>query len=181
MAGSYRTRLAMPADNFYLRDLLAEILTPPGGVKPAVDEVMANSQAAAFVEGWGRPGDHGVVAESVMEPIGAAWYRIFEESDPAAGFEGGKTPELLVAVDRAHRGGQRLHRAHGAGHERPGRLGVPGLRVHHHTGGKRAAHHARPALLTLSWVLPVVNSAPSSEIATRSTQETRDGGRRCGR
>ena len=104
MPSGYRTRLAAPADNFFLRDLLAEILTPPGGVKPAVDEVMANPQAAAFVEGWGRPGDHGVIAETVMEPVGAAWYRVFPESDPAAGFEGGKTPELLVAVDRAHRG-----------------------------------------------------------------------------
>ena len=104
MPGAYRTRLATPADNFFLRDLLAEILTPPGGVKPSVDEVMAQPQAASFVEGWGRPGDHGVIAESVMEPIGAAWYRVFDEDDPAAGFEGGKTPELLVAVDRAHRG-----------------------------------------------------------------------------
>lgn len=59
--------------------------------------------AAAFVEQWGRAGDSGVVADSEFEPVGAAWYRVFEESDPAAGFVGGVTPELVLAVDAEHR------------------------------------------------------------------------------
>ena len=57
------------------------------------------------VEGWGRTGDLGVVAEVDRVPVGAAWLRLFDPaiSDYSA-FVDDDTPELVAAVSRAHLG-----------------------------------------------------------------------------
>ena len=31
-----------------------------------------------YVAGWGRPGDDALVAIDEFQPVGAAWYRLFE-------------------------------------------------------------------------------------------------------
>ena len=101
----YTTRLATISDAIFLREMVYEAAAPIGGrERPAKDEVLANPRVASFVEGWGRPGDHGIVAECELEPVGAAWFRVFDEDDPEAGFVGGETPELLIALTPEHRG-----------------------------------------------------------------------------
>ena len=101
----YTTRLATLADAIFLREMVYEAATPLGGrERPSKDDVLANPRVSSFVEGWGRPGDHGIVAECELEPVGAAWFRVFEDDDPEGGFVGGETPELLIALTPEHRG-----------------------------------------------------------------------------
>ncbi len=57
-----------------------------------------------YVQGWGRRGDAGVVAFEGPHPYGAAWYRLFSESEPGFGFVDERTPELTIAVVPSRRG-----------------------------------------------------------------------------
>lgn len=101
----YTTRLATLSDAIFLREMVYEAATPLGGrERPSKDDVLADPRVASFVEGWGRPGDHGIVAECELEPVGAAWFRILDDDDPEGGFVGGETPELLIALTPEHRG-----------------------------------------------------------------------------
>ena len=100
----YTTRLAALADGTFLRTMLYEAASPLGRDRPPPEELLANPRVTAFVDGWGRRGDHGVVAECELEPVGAAWFRVFPDDDPEGGFVGGETPELLIALVPEHRG-----------------------------------------------------------------------------
>jgi ribosomal protein S18 acetylase RimI-like enzyme len=84
--------------------MLYEAAAPVGRDRPTMEELLSNPSATAFVDGWGRPGDHGIIAELQDEPIGAAWFRVFPDDDPEGGFVGGETPELLIAIAQEHRG-----------------------------------------------------------------------------
>ena len=100
----YTTRLAMLSDAIFLRSMLYEAAAPVGRERPSPEQLLSNPQVTAFVDGWGRPGDHGIVAEAELEPVGAAWFRVFPDDDPEGGFVGGETPELLIALESEHRG-----------------------------------------------------------------------------
>jgi ribosomal protein S18 acetylase RimI-like enzyme len=60
--------------------------------------VRSNPMLARYVEGWGRDGDVGVIAEHEGKPVGAAWCRLFPKESPAWGWIDDKTPEISVAV-----------------------------------------------------------------------------------
>ena len=94
----------MLSDAIFLRGMLYEAAAPLGRERPSADQLMSNPQVTAFVDGWGRPGDHGIVAEVDLDPVGAAWFRVFPDDDPEGGFVGGDTPELLIALVPEHRG-----------------------------------------------------------------------------
>ena len=100
----YTTRLATLADATLLREMVYEAAAGIGRDRPSKEQVLSAPQALSFVEGWGRPGDHGIVAECDLAPVGAAWFRIFPDDDPEGGFVGGETPEMLIALVPEHRG-----------------------------------------------------------------------------
>lgn len=100
---NYTTRLATPVDGHFLRLMVYEAAAP-FKERPDPNELLESPRVRAFIEGWGRAGDHGVVAESNFEPVGAAWFRVLAEDDAEGGFVGGETPELLIAVEGPHRG-----------------------------------------------------------------------------
>jgi len=57
-----------------------------------------------YVAGWGRRGDNALVAIDEFQPVGAAWYRLFDEDEPGYGFVDKDTPELTIAVVPSRRG-----------------------------------------------------------------------------
>jgi len=101
---SVQIRPATVDDGPFLRAMLYEAAqwNTDWPLEP-MDKVIANPITARYIEGWGRPGDAGVVAEVDGEPVGAAWYRLFDESAPGYGFVDASTPELSIAVARLHR------------------------------------------------------------------------------
>jgi GNAT superfamily N-acetyltransferase len=100
----YTTRLAGLSDAIFLRRMLYEAAAPVGRDRPSPETLLSNPQVTTFIDGWGRPGDHGIIAEHELEPVGAAWFRVFPDDDPEGGFIGGDTPELLIAMEPEHRG-----------------------------------------------------------------------------
>ena len=63
------------------------------------DDIRRDPDLIGHVDGWGREGDLGVVAEVDGRPIGAAWLRLFVPgvSDFSV-FVDDRTPELVIAV-----------------------------------------------------------------------------------
>jgi ribosomal protein S18 acetylase RimI-like enzyme len=65
------------------------------------DEALARPDIARYVDGWGRGGDLGVVAD---EDAGAAWVRLFTNEDRGYGFVAPDVPELSIGVAPDSRG-----------------------------------------------------------------------------
>jgi hypothetical protein len=51
-----------------------------------------------YLEGWGRQGDTALVALEEGHPIGAGWYRLFDQEDAGYGFLDERTPEATLAA-----------------------------------------------------------------------------------
>jgi GNAT superfamily N-acetyltransferase len=91
-------------DSAFLYKMLYEAARwNPDWPQEEIDEVLSDPTLRRYHEGWGRPGDGGVIAEIDGEPVGAAWYRQFTASEPGYGFVGDKIPELGIAVVPLHR------------------------------------------------------------------------------
>jgi ribosomal protein S18 acetylase RimI-like enzyme len=97
-------RPATADDAEFLKTMLYEAARwNPDWPSAPIDEVLSDPVLRRYHEGWGRPGDGGVVAEFDAQPVGAVWYRRFTEEEPGYGFVDEKTPELSVAVQPLHR------------------------------------------------------------------------------
>ena len=71
---------------------------PTDAPRPPLAEILADPHVRLYVEGWGRPGDDGVVAEVAGSPVGACWLRLFDDESHGWGFVGSDVPELSIAV-----------------------------------------------------------------------------------
>ena len=69
----------------FLRDMLRHAYYARWG-----DE--ADVPLERYVAGWGRPGDIAFVAIDEFQPVGAAWYRLFEADEPGYGFVDERVP-----------------------------------------------------------------------------------------
>jgi ribosomal protein S18 acetylase RimI-like enzyme len=81
----------------FLRDMLRHAYYARWGTE-------ADVPLERYVAGWGRPGDRALVAIDEFQPVGAAWYRLFEENEPGYGFVDAETPELTIAIVPSRRG-----------------------------------------------------------------------------
>jgi ribosomal protein S18 acetylase RimI-like enzyme len=76
-----------------------------------VNALEADIPLSRYVDNWGRPGDLAVIAHETGNRVGAAWLRVFRQSEPGYGFVDENTPELSIAVvpsRRRHGLGQEL-------------------------------------------------------------------------
>lgn len=71
---------------------------------PEPASVLRSPELAIYVEGWGRPGDAGLVARLDGVPVGAIWLRRFTAEHHGYGFVDAQTPELTLAVAPEVRG-----------------------------------------------------------------------------
>jgi GNAT superfamily N-acetyltransferase len=97
-------RPATAADLPFLRAMTYEAASWRPGPRPPAEAVLADPNVAHYVEGWGRRGDLGLIAEDEEAPRGATWLRLFDESDPGFGFVAADVPELAIAVVAESRG-----------------------------------------------------------------------------
>jgi len=100
-------RKVVPRDEAFVAQMLAEAATwdrPAGEPLPPLAEVLDEPRVADYVEGWGRAGDDGMIAEQDEEPIGACWFRRFTAEHPGYGFLGDDAAGIGLAVRPGHRG-----------------------------------------------------------------------------
>lgn len=89
----------------FMRSMLYEAAHwRPGEPRPPLKDALASPQVRVYLDGWGRPGDGGMVAEAGAERLGAAWRRVFGEDEHGYGFVDAGTPELTIAVAAPRRG-----------------------------------------------------------------------------
>jgi GNAT superfamily N-acetyltransferase len=98
-------RNGSPADGPFMRSML------PHAYGWHVNALDASIPLTRYIENWGREGDVAVIAHETGNRVGAAWFRLFRESEPGYGFVDEQTPELSIAVvpsRRKHGVGQEL-------------------------------------------------------------------------
>lgn len=101
----YHVRSGTDADlPTFQRVLYEAIAWHPERARPPMAQVLAHPQLVIFHEGWGRPGDFGVVATRDGEPVGAAFARLFTDEVHSSGYVDPQTPEIAIAVWPEHRG-----------------------------------------------------------------------------
>lgn len=103
----YSLRPATAADEAFLWEMLYQaIYVPPEQPRPA-RSVLQEPSLAHYVTDWGKwPDDVGIIAVDNQQgqPVGAAWSRLFPETDPGWGFVNAQTPEISMAILPAYRG-----------------------------------------------------------------------------
>jgi ribosomal protein S18 acetylase RimI-like enzyme len=91
-------RALVAADQRLLWDLLHVALwdPPPAPLRPRA--ILDHPEVLIYAEGWGRPGDVGVVGvNDDGRPIGGAWMRLIRHGEGLA-YVDDETPQLGIAV-----------------------------------------------------------------------------------
>ncbi len=119
-----------------------------------IQKALCGRELTRYWRGWGRPGDLGIVAESVSVgyPISCAWVRLFSPEEAGADFVGEDIPELAIGTIPTARGlgvGTRILKALlGLCETRYGgvslsvRLDNPAIRLYERLGFRRTAGSA---------------------------------------
>lgn len=73
--------------------------------KPKKEDLINSSPIKKYHESWGRKGDTAFIAVNTnLQPVGAVWYRLFNESNKGYGYVDNHTPELGIALTPEVRG-----------------------------------------------------------------------------
>ncbi len=92
------------ADVPFLYEMLFEAFHWNSSVeRPSLKEFFENPQFNRLLSDWGREGDTAVIAELNNEPVGAAWYRFWNDNDHSYGYIDPSIPEIGMAVRIGHR------------------------------------------------------------------------------
>lgn len=92
-------RRAEQSDEPFLWRMLATTANLPPAVPPPIETVRRDPGIAPYLDGWGRRGDAGVLAEVNGEPAGAAWFRLYRVAAPGYGFVAEDVPEISIGVE----------------------------------------------------------------------------------
>ena len=101
-------RPATIADIPFMWDMSFEAAFIPDDERAGWRGAPSHRPTVKYLDGWGRRGDAGVIAEDTDgTALGAAWYRLFAESDRGNGILAHRdVPELAIAIVPEHRGRQ---------------------------------------------------------------------------
>ncbi|MED1204450.1 GNAT family N-acetyltransferase [Heyndrickxia acidicola] len=91
-------------EQVFLMEMLYESMYIPEE-KPPKEVLLKLPHLKNYSEGWGRKGDRALIAiNNDDEAIGAAWYRLFSETEKGYGFVDVCIPELGIALKEEARG-----------------------------------------------------------------------------
>lgn len=100
----FTIRTAQPDDIELLKEALYISVVWDDTEPSSLEQVVGHPELLQYWEGWGRPGDLGVVAERDGEYLGAAFGRLFTEDRPSFGFVDEMTPEVGIGIVAGERG-----------------------------------------------------------------------------
>lgn len=101
----YSIRPLTDHDVSFLWDMLYESLYVPEGQKPFEKAILNDPHISKYVEGWGKEGDFGFIAENDKhKPVGSITARFFNEKNKGFGFVHEHVPELGMALLKEYRG-----------------------------------------------------------------------------
>ncbi len=97
-------RLGNDQDLVFIKEMLFEaFFWNPQMSRPELDEFFNNKEFSKLISNWGRSGDRVVIAENEQNLIGAAWFRLWTESDHSYGFIDSTIPELGIGIHSEYR------------------------------------------------------------------------------
>lgn len=80
-------RPALPDDLPFLEEMFVEAANwDPDRRSQPLEQLLQDIELRRYIEGWGRAGDVGFVAEDGDTPVGAAWRRSYPSRAPGYGF-----------------------------------------------------------------------------------------------
>lgn len=93
-------------DEPFLWEMLFEAAYLAEAGETCVQAAIDHPQIAKYVRDWGKTTDlgFGAIDRATHQKIGAAWLRLFPETDRGYGYINDRTPELAIAVLPAYRG-----------------------------------------------------------------------------
>lgn len=98
-------RPSLPTDTPALWEMLTYAARMPDDLAANIAAAQADPFLKKYVEGWGRPGDVGVLAvDPNGETVGAVWVRLLEHNYYARNYAGENIPELAIGVRPEVRG-----------------------------------------------------------------------------
>ena len=98
-------RESQQSDLTFLREMLYEaVFWRASNDKPSFEEGLAYPDVSKILENWGeRDGDAAVIAAIHSIPVGAAWYRFWNDSDNMRGYIDENIPVAVIGVHRDYR------------------------------------------------------------------------------
>ncbi len=92
-------------DEPFLWQMLFEAAHLAEDGETSIQAAMNNPQLAKYVRDWGRENDlgFGAIDLKTQQKIGAAWLRLFPDTDRGYGYINDRTPELAIAVAPTYR------------------------------------------------------------------------------
>jgi tRNA-Thr(GGU) m(6)t(6)A37 methyltransferase TsaA len=183
-------RPLITSDEPFLWEMLYQALYVPEGQPPFPREILDDSDIACYVQGWGRPGDWGLLACDGETSVGAIWLRQWSGNERGYGYVDDTIPELSIALLPAYRrqglGSRMFHEIfHMAGERYPGiSLSVvetsPARRLYERLGFQKVGKVGGSLVMLLRWSGHDMNSICVSPVAIvhnpRTTTEDDDWG-----
>ena len=98
-------RKSQEADLLFLRKMLYEAVFWRANInKPSFEEGLAYPEVSKALANWGeRKGDTAVIATVNSIPVGAAWYRFWNDDNFDRGYVDENTPVLVIGVHKDYR------------------------------------------------------------------------------
>ncbi len=91
-------RPIVATDEPFLWEMLYLALYVPEGKPPFPREILGEPDIACYVQGWGRPGDWGLLALDDDRPVGAIWLRLWSGNEKGYGYVSPVIPEFSIAL-----------------------------------------------------------------------------------
>jgi ribosomal protein S18 acetylase RimI-like enzyme len=106
LSDQFVVRQVEAGDVPFLWDMLWEAAAVDAGMRAIGKEAaLASPLNRKYLDGWGRPGDAGVIAmDATGSRLGAAWIRVFPHDAPGYGFVAPDVPEMSIGVSDDARG-----------------------------------------------------------------------------